>query len=280
MNTTGRILIIGGTGLLGRPVAKKLKDAGCIVRLLVRDIARVHNYSHEDFELVEGNVNRIDSLVKAMQDCIGVHVNLSGNHEYTGVVNIVRAAEQADINRITYISGTSVAEENIWVPIIKRKFLAEKAIRDSGLPYTIFCPSWFMEVIPKYIRDGRAVVFGKQPNVYHFIAADDYASMVARSYSIEEAINKRFVIHGPEGILFTEAVDRYRQARHPEIRKVMNMPYWLATIISMIKRRPEMKAISDWMKSFEKIGELGDPSEANAMLGAPKITLEKWINNI
>jgi len=27
---------------------------------------------------------------------------------------------------------------------------------------------------------------------------------------------------------------------------------------------------------FDKVGELGDPTEANALLGAPAITLDEW----
>ena len=64
-----------------------------------------------------------------------------------------------------------------------------------------------MEVLPKYVRGNQAFVFGKQPNPYHFLAADDDARMAA----------------------------------------------------------------------FEKIGERGDPMESNNILGAPKIKLDKWL---
>jgi hypothetical protein len=134
-----------------------------------------------------------------------------------------------------------------------------------------------MEVLPKYIRGNRAIVFGKQPNPYHLIAAEDYARMVVASYGLEEAINKRFIIHGPEGILFHEAVKRYCNAFHPEIKKVSTMPYWLATLMASIRGQKAMRAASDFMAAFEKIGERGDPSEANSILGAPKINLENWL---
>ena len=55
------------------------------------------------------------------------------------------------------------------------------------------------------------------------------------------------------------------------------MPYWLATIIASIRGSKEMKSASDFMAAFEKIGEKGDPSEANKILGAPKINLENWL---
>jgi hypothetical protein len=134
-----------------------------------------------------------------------------------------------------------------------------------------------MEVLPRYIRGNRAFVFGKQPNPFHLIAADDYARMVAESYRIEEAINKRFIIHGPEGILFHEAVRRYCNVFHPDIQKVSTMPYWLTTVIATIRGKKEMKLASNFMAAFEKIGEIGDPSEANNILGAPKIRLDDWL---
>jgi hypothetical protein len=33
------------------------------------------------------------------------------------------------------------------------------------------------------------------------------------------------------------------------------------------------------MDYFEKVGEMGDPSEANAVLGAPGTTLAEWIES-
>ena len=134
-----------------------------------------------------------------------------------------------------------------------------------------------MEVLHNYIRGRRAFVFGKQPNLYHFIAADDYARMVSASYGLDEAANKRFFIHGPEGILFHDAVKRYCSVFHPEIKKISTMPYWLANIIATIKGSKEMKSASQFMAFFEKVGERGDPTEANRILGAPKIVLDEWL---
>jgi uncharacterized protein YbjT (DUF2867 family) len=272
-----RILVIGSTGLLGEPVALHLKRSGYIVRVLVRDVEKTAKLFGNEFEIVEGNIKNLVSLEKALENCFGVHINLSGELEQLGVENVASVCSKLKLQRITYISGTSVAEENTWVPLIKRKFLAEKAIYNSGVDYSIFCPTWFMEVLPKYVRGNRAVVFGKQPNPYHLIAAEDYASMVAKSYGLEEAINKRFIIHGPEGILFHEAVKRYCKVYHPEIKTVSTMPYWLATIISLIKGQKQMKFVSKWMAAFEKIGEKGNPSVTTNILGAPKIRLDDWL---
>jgi uncharacterized protein YbjT (DUF2867 family) len=273
------ILVVGATGLLGEPVARRLNRDGYAVRLMVRapalEAAKARFGGH--FEIVTGDVGDAVSLEKALTGCFGVHINLAGEIEQTGVENIASAARKLRLGRITYISGTSVAEENTWIPVIRRKFFAEKAIRESGVPYTIFCPSWFMENLPKYIRGNRAVVFGKQPNPYHLLTAEDYAGMVAASYGLEQAVNKRFIIHGPEGILFQEAVRQYCAVMHPGIKSVSTMPYRLATLIASLTGRRQLKLASDFMAAFERIGERGDPSEANRILGAPATRLQDWL---
>ncbi len=41
--------------------------------------------------------------------------------------------------------------------------------------------------------------------------------------------------------------------------------------------REQMKLASDFMAAFERIGERGDPSAANDILGSPTIRLEDWL---
>lgn len=134
-----------------------------------------------------------------------------------------------------------------------------------------------MEVLPKYGRGRRAFVFGRRPYPYHLLAADDYAWMVTASYGIETAVNKRFILHGPKGILFHDAVKRYCEVFHPNISKISTMPYWLATFIASTKGLRNMKFASDFMAAFEKIGERGNPKEANDLLRAPRIGLDEWL---
>lgn len=262
---------------MGEPVAEHLRKSGFSVRLMVRNVEQAARRFDDGFEIVEGDVLDTWRLKAAAKNCFGVHINLSGEIEQAGVKNIAETAAKLKLQRITYISGTSVAEENTWVPTIRRKFFAEQAIRESGVPYCIFCPTWFMEVLPKYVRGRRTFVFGRQPNPYHLLAADDYARMVTASYGIETAVNKRFILHGSEGILFHDAVKRYCEVFHPNIRKVSTMPHWLATFIASTRGRQDMKFASDFMAAFEKIGERGDPKEANDLLGAPRIGLDDWL---
>ncbi len=271
------ILIIGATGILGKPVAKELHSE-FNVRLLVRDIGKARDTFGKDYEYVEGDLFDEHSLEKAMIDCYGVHINLSGEIELKGTETVVENAKKTNIQRITYISGTSVTSETIWFPVQKRKYNAEQTIISSGIPYTIFCPTWFMESLPKYVKGNKAFVFGKQPNLYHFIAADDYAKMVLTAYQKDEAKNKRFIVHGKEGFLFKQAIEMYIKEAHSHIKSVSQIPYFFAKLIgSLIKSKKAMKNIAGLMQFFEKTGELGNPEETYKILGEPQISLEMWI---
>ena len=237
-----RILIIGATGMLGEPIARRLKEEGFSVRIMARDIQKVRAQFDEDYEILSGDAMDISRIETALRVCFGIHINLSGEIEQVGVENVASAASRSGIKRITYISGTSVAEKTAWFPQTKRKLLAEKAIQECGVPYYIFRPTWFMESLPKFIKDSKAFVFGKQPNLYHFIAADDYSRMVSNSYMLEEVINKIFFIHGPEGIFFKDALKKYCSACHPEITKIFSS--------FQEKKSSKLGVLKKWKKEF------------------------------
>ena len=101
--------------------------------------------------------------------------------------------------------------------------------------------------------------------------------MVSASYRLEEAANKKFFIHGPEAVTIHEALGRYCTVFHPEIRKISTMPLWLVRFMATVRRNKQMKFAGELIAFSEKVGECGDPAEANCILGAPQITLDEWI---
>ncbi|MCF8240108.1 MAG: NAD(P)H-binding protein [Melioribacteraceae bacterium] len=272
-----KILVIGATGMLGEPVAKRLHKDGFSVKVFTRKIERAKELFDDSFDITEGDITDVPSIESALKGCSGIHINLSGVLEQVGVQNITAAAKNKNIEKISYVSGTSVAEETTWFPQTKRKYWSEDAIKRSGIPYTIFCPTWFMESIPKFVKDGKAYLFGRQPNRYHFIAADDFTRMVSVSYREEKASNKRLFIHGPEAWYFLDALKKYCELFHPEIKKINVIPYFIANFIAVIAKKEAMKNISNLMSFIEKAGERGNPAEANTILGAPEINLSDWM---
>jgi uncharacterized protein YbjT (DUF2867 family) len=272
------ILIISGTGMLGQPVARRLKESGFGVRVMTRNLQKAKEMFDSTYEIFAGDPTDINCVEEALNGCYGVHISLPSEVEQQVAETVAQVASRHGVERISYISGATVAEEHRWVPIANRKFLAEQAIRASGIPYTILCPTWVMEILPMFVNQGRAAVFGKQPYPYHWVAAEDVARMVSTAYLSEEGANKRFRVLGPEAIQMHEALRRYCAVFHPEIKKATTMPFWLVRLMATLTRDQGLKGAGELLSYFEKVGErtsnLGDDS---CILGAPTITLDQWL---
>lgn len=277
------ILVVGATGMLGEPVARQLQKDGYAVRVLVRNPEKARAKLGDSFDFFKGDVENPSSLEKALDGCFGVHINLRGGPkaedfdriEHRGTANLAKVSATMGVQRLSYLSGAAVFEENSWFPSVKAKLQAEAAIRESGIPYSIFCATHFMESLPLYIRGKRASVIGKQPHRLHWLAADDYAKIISKAFLLPEAANKRFFVYGPEALTIAEALEKYCSIVHPGV-KVSSTPIWLISLLGKVSFNTELQFISELMGFFEKVGEGGSPQEANKLLSAPTMTLDQW----
>jgi len=279
MSELQSILVIGGTGMLGEPVVRCLQADGYKVRVLTRNPDKARAIFGEGVEAIKGDVEDVSSLDAALCGCMGVHINLNGGFdadlERRGTVNAAQAARRANVTRLTYLSGASVFAENCWYAGTRARFEAEAAIRDSGVPYTIFKATYFMESLHRFVHGKRALLIGKQPFLWHWLAAEDYARMVAKAYATPSAANKSLFVYGPQALIMRDALQIFCRIAHPEAG-LMSMPIWFTRIIARLGNRQELQAALPFFAYCEKVGEGGDPSEANVLLGAPSTTLEQW----
>ena len=274
-----KVLVIGGTGMLGAPVARRLRADGYQVRIFTRSLEKAQAKFSAEYEIAVGDVEDQPSLLAALQGCQAVHINLEGgldpDLERRGAENVARAATRSGIQRITLLSGTSVTRENCWYAGTKAKFEAEAAIRTAGAPYTIFQATFFMETLPRFVRGTRASILGSQPLPWHWVAADDYARMVSKAYVTPEAANKTLHVFGPQVWTMRQALQTYCNIVQPDAQ-VGAVPFWMASLIARLARDKELEAALPFFRYSEKVNEAGDPAEANALLGAPVTTLEQW----
>lgn len=272
-----RIVVLGGTGMLGAPVARHLGKAGFIVRIMARDVARARKMFDGSFELVTGDVTDMRSLEEALRDSAGVHISVGGAVDQVSAENVASLASRLGLEYITYVSGSTVREENGWFPMTAQKLKAETAVAQANIPFTIFCPTWPMEQLPRFVVNGRATLIGDRPVSWHWFAADDLGRMVARAYQHPVAHGKRLYIHGPEPLTISAALERYCRALHPEIESVAMMPIDTARSTADSTGNEMLRFFTEMMAYFEKAGEPGNPTEANQLLGAPTTTVNAWI---
>lgn len=285
MNTQ-TILVVGGTGMLGEQVARQLLRDGFEVRLLARDVERAHTLLGADFEYFAGDVDNPDAIERALEGCAGVHISLRGGSdpdnldrvEHRGTARVAELAARQSVSRLTYLSGMLVAED-AEIPADRAKFRAEQAIGQSGVPYTIFKPTYFMETLPRHIQGNLAVILGRQPHPLHMVAASDFARMVSRSFRTPEAANRHFFVHGPEAITIPDALRLYCSLVEPG-KRVVSMPLWFMSVVDALFMGGQLRSTLQLMRVMRRVGERGDPSEANEVLGAPATTLRQWCEKL
>jgi uncharacterized protein YbjT (DUF2867 family) len=261
--------------MLGRPVVHYLTDKGHTVRILTRNVEKTHNMFGDTVEIVEGTATNRDDIRTALVGSDAVHINLTPATEFAAMRNVVELAE-GQLERITYVSATTLSEENRWFDRVDVKMRTEELLRNSGIQHTVFCPTWVMETLHNFIKgDWAVVVLGNNPPGLHFFAAADFGRIVAASYEDDRALGKRLFVYGPESITLPDATERFVAACYPEV-KLMRWKLWQARLVAKLIRNEALADVIELIAYLDVVGEHGDPSEANALYGAPAITLDEW----
>ncbi len=280
---SSKVLVIGATGMLGKPVAERLLSAGISVRVLARNPEKAARLLGDAYEIVSGDVVKPDTLPAALEGCKGVHINLSSGSdislcepvEHRGTAAVAQAASRAGIERLTYISGIGVGPGSKFLPV-KAKFAAEEAVRRSGVSYTVFRPSWFMESLPLFVRGKRIIQIGRQPHPWRWIAARDYAEMVYRAHVKGDYRDMTAYTVGPEALTLSEAVRVYIKIVQPEL-KALRIPLPLAKFFAAVTFKTELRGAVKMMTFFEEQPEvIPETMQTGFALLQGETTLEQW----
>lgn len=278
------ILIAGGTGMLGEPVARRLQAEGHTIRLLARSPAKARARFGDSVQIVQGDVEDPESITQAIAGCEGVHINLNGGPawsdydriEHRGTAKVAQAAAAAGVRHLTYLAGISAYPHNAHFPPTAAKLKAIEAIKNTGISYTVFRAQWFFESLPMFVKNGRAVLLGRMSHRWRWLAAADYARMVVRAYATTEARNQIFDIVGPETLSLAEALEQYRAACLPETT-IRQVPFWQTKLLAFMTGNRTLGLTVDKMRFWDRFEETADPEPANRILGAPETTLAQWL---
>lgn len=142
-----RIAVTGGTGFIGRHLARRLILEGHKVVLLARrkdagsDVDSPENMTFVASDLSDQKVLlHAFSGCDAVAHCAGINREI-GNQTYRkvhieGTQNVLSAAKQAGVSKIGLISFLR-ARPNCGSPYHESKWAAEEIVRTWGLDYTI-----------------------------------------------------------------------------------------------------------------------------------------------
>ncbi|MBT2504954.1 SDR family oxidoreductase [Streptomyces sp. ISL-98] len=139
---TSSILVTGGTGTLGGHVVPLLRDAGCKVRVL----SRHSRESGDGIEYVTGDLLKGEGIEAAV-DGVEIILHLAGGPkgDEEATRNLVRAASRAaGVRHLVCISV--VGADKVPLGYFKSKLGAERAVAESGLPWTTLRAAQFHDL--------------------------------------------------------------------------------------------------------------------------------------
>jgi uncharacterized protein YbjT (DUF2867 family) len=146
------VLVTGATGKQGGALARLLLKRGHRVLALVRspDSAGAKELEQRGAELTPGDFDDPDSLERAMRGVDSVFA-MATPFDAAGLEGEVRhgrhlidAAKLARVRHFLY-SSVAGADQNTGIPHFETKLVVEQHLHQSGLPYTIVAPVFFME---------------------------------------------------------------------------------------------------------------------------------------
>jgi uncharacterized protein YbjT (DUF2867 family) len=273
-----QVLVVGGTGVAGRAVVRRLVAEGVQVSTLSRRGRTGDDGLPSSVTVVTGDVEDEAAVEAAMTGCTGVHLSLDGGTdpdlERRGAELVSRVAAREGVTRITLMSGASVSDASASYDGVAAKLGAEAAVSASGIAHAVFRSSFLMESLPRYVRGNRASALGKQPYPWHWVAAEDLAGMVTRAHTGVDATGT-FVVLGPDALTLEQALTTYCAAVHPEA-KVSTLPFWMASLLARMPGADDLAAALPFARYTATAREVGDPVSANAAFGTPATSLADW----
>ena len=220
-----KIVVIGGTGLIGSNVVEKLKQRGHEV-LAAAPSTGVNTITGEGLKAATTGTQAVIDLANSpsFEDKAALDFFESSGR------NLLAADAAAGVGH--HVALSIVAVDRTDNGYFRAKLAQEKLIKASGVPYTIVRATQFMEFlggIADSSTDGNTVRI--PPVLFQPIAADDVAANVADA-ALAAPRNGIVEIAGPERAPFNELAARYLKAIGDPREVVMDpgAQYWGAQV--------------------------------------------------
>lgn len=270
------ILVTGATGFIGSHLVASLAAQGEQVRCLVRDRKKAEkSLPGANVELVEGSTIRPETLNAVLEgiDTV-VHAAFmtadrkesTGNHynetNVTGTRNLVKSAQEAGVKRIIEISGLGTKPDKPG-SYMQGRYLAEQAVKESTLDWTIIQPSVlfgkgapFIKGLSDLIASAPVVpLIGGGKIMFQPILVDDVVRVIEHVLKEpEQTKGKTYTIGGPEYYSFSEVFDLLLKTMgksRPKVYAPMPLVGIGAAVMEAVLPKPPLTRAAMTLFSFD-----------------------------
>jgi NADH dehydrogenase len=256
-----RVLVLGGTGFVGRSLCERLVRGGWVVRVPTRRLAHGRAIQHlPGLELAEADVHDATTLRRLLADVDAV-INLVAILHGSAVAferahvtlptTLAAAMRAAGVHRLVHVSALGVGAD---APsrYLRSKAAGEAALQAARLDLTLWRPSVifgasdrFMNTFARLQALAPAVPLAGASARFQPVWVEDVATALWRSLEDRGTIGRVYEAAGPEVFTLADLVRRAgRWSGHP--RPVVGLPDALgrlqAAVMALAPGEPLMSA--------------------------------------
>ena len=195
--------VVGVTGTIGSRVARLLADAGHEVVGFSRNPAASASYRAVPVDL--RNEVAADAALAGI-DVVYLTTPEGGadplGDEQTVVRNVIAAAARAGVKHVVMHTALRANRGNTGARILDNKTSLETALRDSGVPFSILRPAWYLQNLfgaKAWLDQGVFSMPWPADMVWAATDVDDLAKAAVSLIALGPT-NRAFDIHQPGGV--------------------------------------------------------------------------------
>lgn len=286
------IVVIGGTGSMGREVVKRLLERGKATRVVSRTPEKTSALQHLGAEVVAGDLIDSASLQRA---CAGADTvimaahSLVGRGKYSSALvdgeggkRLIDVAKAAGVKHFVYTSVLGVRPDHP-VDFCRTKYAVEQYLRASGVPFTILRPSAFY--VPHatmtgeaLLKKGRATVLGQGNSPRNFIAPADVAELAVRVLDDPASRGEVIDIGGFDNLTNNQVAELYGRIAGVPV-KITHVPRGVMRMMSTLLKpvQPGISSVMAFSLYSDTHDESFDPSEMLKRYPMTLTRLEDWV---
>ena len=237
------LLVIGGTGTLGRQIVLQALTRGYQVRCIVRNFRKASFLKEWGAELVYGDLLRPETIPPCLKGITAI-VDASTSRadelkglkkvDWEGKLSLIEAAKVANVKHFIFFSAQNV-EQFKNIPLMKVKNGIEIKLKQSGIPYTIFRLTGFYQgLIEQYaipILENLPIWITNENTYISYMDTQDIAKFCLRSLQIPQTKNQTFFLSGSRGWVSAEIINLCEQLAGQKA-KVQRIPLFVLKAIS------------------------------------------------
>ena len=239
------LLIIGGTGTLGRQIVLQALTKGYKVRCLVRNFRKANFLKEWGVELVYGDLTKPETIPPCLKGITAIidastsrpdELDSLKSVDWEGKLYLLEAAKNAKIERFIFFSIQN-SEGLSKIPLPKVKYIIEQKIINSTLPYTIFrLTGFYQNLIGQYaipILENLPIWVTDENMYIAYMDTQDIAIFCLRSLQLPKTTNQLVSLDGLKFWASSEVIKLCEQLAG-QSAQVQRIPSALLTVTTKI----------------------------------------------